>query len=248
MGWEWFHRWGSPRWFYDKTERWVPWLGGISLVLLVIGASWGLGFTDQEAKQGNSYRIIYIHVPTSGVAMSGYILMAVAGAVGLIWRMKLAFSVLRCAAPIGALLAFASLFTGAIWGKPTWGTWFEWRDPRIASTMLLLFLYMGVIALQSSYQSKDTADRFSAILAIVGVVNIPIIYWSVSFLNSIHQGATFKITGKSTMALEMLYPFLIMMLAFYLFYAYALLKAVRLDILHRESRTRWVQDLVMGAR
>lgn len=247
MGWQWFHRLGSPRWFYEKTSAWVFWLGLLAVVLLIIGTVWGLAFAPIERLQGNSYRIIYLHIPLAFLSMAGYYTMAISGAIGLIWKMKLADMVMKSAAPIGAALTFLALLTGAVWGKPTWGTWFEWRDPRIASTLLLFFLYLGVIALQASYQNQQMADRFSAILAIVGTVNIPIIYGSVYWWNSLHQGATLKITGGSPIHPSMLYPLLVMIAGFYLFYAYVLLKTIRAEILHREYRTQWVKDLVAAS-
>lgn len=247
MGWQWFHRLGSPRWFYEKTGAWVFWLGLAALILLAVGTVWGLAFAPIERLQGNSYRIIYIHIPMAFLSMAGYYIMAISGAIGLIWKMKLADMVMKSAAPIGAVLTFLALFTGAVWGKPTWGTWFEWRDPRIASTMLLFFLYLGVIALQASYHNQQMADRFSAILAIVGTVNIPIIYGSVYWWNSLHQGATLKLGSGSSMHPSMLYPLLVMIAGFYAFYAYALLKSVRAEVLHREYRTQWVKDLVTSS-
>lgn len=247
MGWQWFHRLGSPRWFYEKTGPWIFWLGLLSLALLTLGTVWGLGFAPVERVQGNSYRIIYLHVPIVFLSMAGYYIMAISGAVGLIWKMKLADMVMKSAAPIGAVFTFIALLTGAVWGKPTWGTWFEWRDPRIASTLLLLFLYLGVIALQASYQNRQMADRFSAILAIVGTVNIPIIYGSVYWWNSLHQGATLKFSGGSSMHPSMLWPLIVMIAGFYCFYGYVLLKSVRAEILQREYRTQWVKELVAAS-
>ena len=137
--WQWFHRLGSPRWFYQTTGRWLPWLSLLALALLGTGLVWGLGFAPQDAKQGNSFRIIYLHVPASFLALAGYYIMAIAGAVGLIWKMKLSYMVMKSAAPIGAVLTFLALFTGAVWGKPTWGTYWVW-DARITSMLILLFL------------------------------------------------------------------------------------------------------------
>lgn len=241
--WQWFHRLGSPRWFYRKTGALLPWLGGISLILLVVGSVWALAFSPVDYKQGNSYRIIYLHVPAAFLALAGYYIMAVAGAVGLIWRMKLAFIVMKSAAPLGAALTFLSLVTGSIWGKPTWGTWWEW-DARITSMLILLFLYLGIMALQSAFQSRDSADKASAILALVGTVNIPIIYKSVDWWYTLHQPATLKLTSASTIHPSMLYPLLTMILAFYVYYAFVLLLYVREEILRREQRTQWVADLI----
>jgi heme exporter protein CcmC len=240
--WQWFHRLGSPRWFYEKTESWVPWLAVFAIWMIVTGCIWGLAFTPPDAKQGNSFRILYIHAPTSMLAMSGYYLMAISGAVGLIWRMKLAFMVMKSAAAIGAMLTFLGLFTGAVWGKPTWGTWWEW-DARITSMLVLFFLYLGIIALQEAYRDQDAADKTSAILALVGTVNIPIIYKSVDWWYTLHQPATFKIMEKSTIAPSMAYPFVWMILAFYVTFAWLLIMRTRVEILKRERRTTWVQEL-----
>ncbi len=246
MAWTWFHRLGSPRWFYEKTQSWLPWLGLVSVGLLITGAVWGLGFAPIDAKQGNSYRIIYIHVPAAAVSMAGYYVMAIAGAVGLIWKMKLAHIVMKSAAPIGAVLTFLGLVTGAVWGKPTWGTWWVW-DARITSMLLLLFLYLGVIALQEAYQSEETANKASAILALVGTVNIPIIYKSVDWWFTLHQPATLKLTSESSIHPSMAYPLIIMILGYYCFYAWTLIMYTRSEIVHREKRTRWVQDLAAKA-
>lgn len=244
--WQWFHRMGSPRWFYHKTGAWLPWLTVIALTLLILGTVWGLAIAPPDFKQGNSYRIIYIHVPAAFLALVGYYVMAVAGAVGLIWRMKLAFMVMKAAAPIGAALTFVSLATGAIWGKPTWGTWWEW-DARITSMLILLFLYWGVMALQAAFQSREAADKASAILALVGTVNIPIIYKSVDWWHTLHQPATLKLTSAPTIHSSMLYPLLTMIVAFYVFYVVALFLYTRVEILRREQRTGWVKEL-LGAK
>ncbi len=247
MAWQWFHRLGSPRWFYEKSLKWTPWLGFISFILIAVGIIWGLGFAPMDAKQGNSFRAIYIHVPTAALSMAGYYVMAIGGAIGLIWKMKLSDMVVKCAAPIGATLAFLALFTGAVWGRPTWGTWWEWRDPRVLSTLILLFLYLGVIAIQNSYQNQKMADRFSTILSLVGMVNIPIIYWSVDWWNSLHQPATLKLTSESSMHSSMLYPLLIMIAGFYVFYVWLLIKSLRVEILHRERKTQWVNEIVSAS-
>ncbi|HNG61230.1 MAG TPA: heme ABC transporter permease CcmC, partial [Cellvibrionaceae bacterium] len=170
---------------------------------------------------------------------------AIAGAIGLIWRTKLSFIVMRSAAPIGAFLTFAALFTGAVWGKPTWGTYWVW-DARITSMLILLFLYLGIIALQGAFQNQDAADRSAAWLAIVGMVNVPIIYKSVEWWNTLHQPATIKFMQKSTIDPSMLYPLIIMFFAFYLFYFWSLLRATRAEILRREIKTQWVSDILKG--
>ncbi len=246
MGWQWFHRLGSPRWFYEKTNGWIPCLAVISIGLLVWGCIWALAFAPADFKQGNSYRIIYIHVPAAFLALAGYYVMAISGAIGLIWKMKLADMVMKSAAPIGAVLTFVSLITGAIWGKPTWGTWWVW-DARITSMLILLFLYLGVIALQEAYQHQASATKASAILSLVGMVNIPIIYKSVDWWYTLHQPATIKFTSESTIHPSMFYPLLVMVIGFYVFYALVLLMRVRSEVLEREKKTRWVKDLALGS-
>lgn len=244
MAWQWFHRLGSPRWFYEKTGPWVSPLGAIALLMLIIGAAWGLGFAPPDARQGDSYRIIFIHVPSSFLALAGYYIMAICGAIGLIWRMKLSFMVMKCAATVGAVLTFISLITGAVWGKPTWGTWWEW-DARITSMLVLFFLYLGIIALQEAYRNQDSADKTSAILALVGMVNIPIIYKSVDWWYTLHQPATLKLMEKSSIDPSMAYPLIWMIVAFYVTYAWLLILHTRMEILVREKRTRWVKDLLV---
>ena len=238
--WQWFHRLGSPRWFYQASGKWLM---AATVLLLVVGIAWGLGFAPRDAKQGNSFRIIYIHVPASFLALAGYYVMAFSGAVGLIWKMKLADMVMKSAAPIGAVLTFIALFTGAIWGKPTWGTYWVW-DARITSMLVLFFLYLGVIALQYSYSGQDAANKASAVLSLVGMVNIPIIYKSVDWWYTLHQPATIKLTEAPSMHPDMFQPLLVMILGFYCFYALVLILNTRAEILYRERRTRWVQEMV----
>jgi heme exporter protein C len=239
---QWFHRLGSPKSFYHMTSAWLPWLAAITAILLATGIVWGLGFAPQDAKQGHSFRIIYIHVPAAFLALAGYYVMAGAGAIGLIWRMKLSFMVMKCAAPIGAALTFISLVTGALWGKPTWGTYWVW-DARITSMLVLFFLYLGVIALHNAYSNLDAASKASAVLALVGTVNIPIIYKSVDWWYTLHQPATIKLTGGTSMHPDMFQPLLVMIVGFYCFYALALILTTRVEILRRERRTDWVQAL-----
>ena len=235
---QWFHRWGSPRWFYERSFRWTFWLGLAALVLLTISWVWGLGFAPLDARQGNSYRIIFIHVPNSIISMGNYVLMAMSGAIAMIWKIKLADWVMKRAAIIGVYFAIVALVTGAVWGRPTWGTWFEWRDSKVLFTLLMLFLYIGVLALKSSYQNETMANRAATILALVGVVNIPIIYFAADWFFSLHQ------KSRSSMHISMLVPFLTSMLAGYCFYLWVLLRSVRAEILQKEVKTKWVQDLI----
>jgi heme exporter protein C len=239
----WFHRWGSPPWFYRMSSKLLPPLSLITTVLILSGTVWGLAFAPEDLRQGNSFRIIYLHVPVSFLALAGYYVMALAGCIGLIWRMKLAFWTLRAAAPIGAAFTFIALATGSIWGKPTWGTWWEW-DARITSMLILFFLYLGVMALASAYQNSENGNRAASLLAIVGMVNIPIIYKSVDWWNTLHQGASLKLTSAPTIHSSMLYPLLMMIVGFYLLYTILLLLNLRCEILNSERNSRWLQDML----
>ncbi|MFZ2319278.1 MAG: heme ABC transporter permease [Pseudomonas sp.] len=246
MNWTWFHKLGSPKWFYQISSRWLPWLAVAAVLLIGTGLVWGLAFAPADYQQGNSFRIIYIHVPAAMLAQSCYIMLAVAGVVGLVWKMKLADVALQCAAPIGAWMTFIALLTGAIWGKPTWGTWWVW-DARLTSMLILLFLYFGIIALGQSISNRDSSAKACAVLAIVGVINIPIIKYSVEWWNSLHQVATFKLTERPAMPAEMWMPLLVMVLGFYCFFACVLMVRMRLEVLKRESRSSWVQAEVKRA-
>lgn len=241
--WQFFHKLGSPKWFYGIAGRFMPWLLGLGLVLSLAGIVWGLAFAPQDYLQGNSYRIIFIHVPTAFLAQSVYMMMAVAGVITLVWKMKLADVFVRAAAPVGAILTVLALFTGAVWGKPTWGTWWIW-DARLTSMLILLFLYLGIIGLSHAYSDEKTAARAVAVLAVVGVVNIPIIKYSVEWWNTLHQPATFKLTEKPTMPPEMWVPLLLAVLGTYLLFGWVSLYRMQTEVLRRERRTRWVKDLI----
>jgi len=243
--WTFFHKLGSPPWLYQISGSILRWLLPITLIALVAGATWGLLFTPADFRQGNSYRIIYIHVPAAVVALAGYYVMAIAGAVSLIWKMKMADVALKACAPIGAALTFIALVTGSIWGKPTWGTWWVW-DARITSMLILLFLYLGIVALYEAYDNKAAAGKACAVLALVGTVNIPIIYKSVDWWYSLHQPASIKFTGETTIDPSMLYPLLFMIITFYALFTCCLLMNMRAEILEREGRTTWVRQLAAG--
>ncbi|TGD75354.1 heme ABC transporter permease [Mangrovimicrobium sediminis] len=241
--WTFFHKLGSPPWLYAISGSILKYLLPATLLALGVGMVWGLLFTPPDFRQGDSYRIIYIHVPAAAVALAGYYVMATAGAISLIWKMKMADIAMQCCAPIGAALTFVALVTGSIWGKPTWGTWWVW-DARITSMLILLFLYLGVIALYEAYDNKAAAARACAVLSLVGTVNIPIIYKSVDWWYSLHQPASIKFTGESSIHPSMLYPLLLMIAAFYALFACALLLRMRAEILDRERRTGWVRKLL----
>lgn len=245
--WKIFHKLGSPKWFFGIASRLRPWFLTAGAGLLLVGVVWGLAFAPRDYLQGDSYRIIFIHVPTAFLAQSVYIMMASAGLVTLVWRMKLADVFVRAVAPVGFILTFLALFTGAVWGKPTWGTWWIW-DARLTSMLILLFLYGGVIALDRAISDEKLAARAVAVLLLVGVVNIPIIKYSVEWWNTLHQPATFTLTEKPTMPAEMWVPLLLSVLGLYLLFGWLACLRMQTEILYREQRTRWVKELVMGER
>jgi heme exporter protein C len=237
------HKLASPKYFYELSGRIIPWAGGAALILMLVGAWWGLVEAPADYQQGDSFRIIYVHVPAAWMSLFIYVVMAGAGAIGLIWRIKLAEIVAISSAPIGASFTFLALVTGSLWGKPMWGTWWVW-DARLTSELILLFLYLGVMALYGAVEDKRTASRAAAILAIVGVVNIPIIHYSVEWWNTLHQGPTVTKLDKPSIALEMLWPLLIMALGFKLYYVATVLMRARVELLERERNSRWVQEMV----
>jgi heme exporter protein C len=243
----WFHMLGSPPYVYRLATVLNPWLGAATVVLLVGGAYWGLVIAPPDYLQGEVYRIIYLHPQTAYISMMSYVVMALAAGVGYIWRIKLAHAVAVSAAPIGAWFTVCALISGAVWGRPTWGTFWEWGDPRIMSETLLLFLFVGYMALRAAFDDRDKADRVSAILAVVGVANVPVIHFSVEWWNTLHQGPTIIRAGSTAMAVEMLIPFLIMVAGFTVCFYWLLLNRLRGEIVERERDTRWVRELVAGA-
>ena len=238
-----FHQLGSPPSVYALAGRLAPWLAGICLLLFAGGLTGGLFLAPTDYQQGESYRIIYIHVPAAWLSMFVYAVMAISSAIHLIWRMKLADIVARASAPIGAVYTFLALVTGSLWGKPMWGTWWVW-DARLTSELILLFLYLGYMALVSAFDDRRTASRAGAILALVGVINLPIIHFSVEWWNTLHQGPTVTKFDQPSIAVSMLVPLLMMALAFQFHYGWALLARIRSEILESERRTAWVSDLV----
>ncbi|MCK5664158.1 MAG: heme ABC transporter permease, partial [Thiotrichaceae bacterium] len=184
--WAFLHKFSSPKYFYFLSGRLIPWFAWSCLAVMLVGLYYGLFEAPPDYQQGESYRIMFVHVPAAWMSMFIYMVMAVAGGIGLIWHIKLAEIMAASSAPIGASFTFLALVTGALWGKPMWGTWWVW-DARLTAELILLFLYLGVIALNSAIEDKRTAARASGVLALVGVVNIPIIHYSVEWWNTLHQ-------------------------------------------------------------
>lgn len=239
---QWLHQWASPPIFYHRAGAWIPWLGWSSVVLLVIGWVNGLVFAPVDAQQGQGYRILYVHVPAAWMSLFVYMIMATASAIALIWRIKLAEILAASSAPIGASFTFLALVTGALWGKPMWGTWWVW-DGRLTSELILLFLYWGYMALQAAIEDKRLAAKASGILALVGVVNIPIIHYSVIWWNTLHQPPTVAKWGAPSMHLSMLIPLLTVAVAFKLYYVFVVFIRARAELLARERHHEWVKTL-----
>ena len=235
-----WHKLGSPKWFFEISMGWPRAFGLAAAVLLTVGCVWGLAIAPADYQQGNSFRIMYVHVPAAMLAQSIYLLMGTCGVIVLVWRMKLADMVLKNAVPIGMAMAALALFTGSIWGAPTWGTWWEW-DGRTTSTLVLLFLYFGVYALRQSIPSADAASRACAVLAIVGMINIPIIKYSVEWWATLHQPPLRLVGENPSMPPSMYLPLIVNILGFYCFLGAVLLMRTRLEILVRERGTQWVR-------
>jgi heme exporter protein C len=236
-------RYASPASFYPLAGRLQPPFAGLAVVLAVAGLYIGFFIAPTDAQQGEGYRIIFVHVPASWMAMFIYCVMAFWAAVGLAFRARLAAMMATALAPTGAMFALLSLVTGSLWGKPMWGTWWVW-DARLTSTLVLFLLYLGFIALQAAIDDPRRADKAGAILAIVGVVNVPIIYFSVRWWNTLHQGASVSLTKSPSMAHTMLLAMLLMALAFWMYAIAVALARVRNILLEREAHTDWVQHAV----
>jgi len=230
MNWFWY---ASPQTFYPLAGRIALWCGIAAVVLTAVGLYIGLLVAPTDAQQGEVYRIIFIHVPAAWMSMFIYVVMAAWAALGLAFNTRLSFMMARALAPTGALFTFIALWTGALWGRPTWGTYWVWGDTRLVTELILLFLYFGVLALQAAFDEPRRADKAAAVLAIVGVVNVPIIYYSVQWWNTLHQGASVSFTRAPTMAATMVAGMLVMALAFWL-YSIAV-SLVRVRCMIRES-------------
>ena len=237
--WTWFHKLASPPHFYRIAGLTIPWFGWPALLLVLLGLYGGLVLAPMDYQQGEGFRIFYVHVPSAIMSMFVYSTMAIAAGIGLIWRMKLAHAVAAASAPIGAWFTFCALATGSLWGKPMWGAWWVW-DARLTSELILLFLYLGYIALRSSIEDPQRADRASAVLALVGVINVPIIHYSVVWWNSLHQGSTMFNPGA--MSIEMKWPALAMLLGFMLYYGAVLFERLRAEVIRRERNAAWLRE------
>jgi len=237
------HKYASLMHFYRLSARWSGWLALATAVLMAYGLYGGLVEAPADYQQGDSFRIIYIHVPSAWMSLFVYMCMASAGAVALVWKIKLAEIWLRASAPLGASFTFLALVTGSIWGKPMWGTWWVW-DARLTSELILLFLYIGIMALDNAIEDRRTGARAAAVLTLIGVVNIPIIHYSVEWWSTLHQGPTVSKIDRPSIHLDMLIPLLVMAVAFTTFYFAAVLARVRGGILIYDRNTNWVRELI----
>ena len=237
----WF-KFASPQSFYPLASRMIPWFWALAAIFGVAGLWISFFVAPTDAVQGEGYRIIFIHVPASWMSMFIYMVMAAWAGLGLVLNTRLSGMMAQALAPTGALMAFISLWTGAFWGKPMWGTWWVW-DARLTSELILFFLYIGFIALQAAIDDPRRADKAGAILALVGVVNVPIIYFSVKWWNTLHQGASVSLMKSPSMAKTMLLGMLIMALCFWMYSIAVALMRVRAIILEREAHTEWIKEL-----
>lgn len=235
-------KYASPASFYPLAGKLVPWFGALAFLLAAVGLYLGLFVAPEDFQQGEVYRIIFIHVPTAWMAMFIYLVMAMYAILALTFQTRLSSMMIEALAPTGAIFTALALWTGALWGKPTWGTYWAW-DARMTSTLILLFLYVGYIALINAIEDKKRADKAGALLVLVGSINVPIIYFSVKWWNTLHQGASISVSQGNKMATIMLVAMLVMALACWMYAIAVSLCRVRAIILERERHTAWVAQL-----
>lgn len=233
----------SPANFYRLAGKMTPWIAWTAGILAVWGLYIGFFVAPTDFQQGEAYRVIFIHVPAAWMGMFIYLVMAFWGAIGLAFNTRLSFMMMRALAPTGTIFTFIALWTGALWGKPMWGAWWVW-DARLTSTLILLFLYVGIMALWSAIDDVKRSDRAGALLTLIGVINVPIIYFSVQWWNTLHQGASVSLTQSPTMAAVMLQGMLIMAIAAWIYTIAVALVRVRRIILERERKTEWVKAML----
>jgi heme exporter protein C len=236
-------RFASPQSFYPLAGRLIPWFAAAAAILAIAGLYVGFFVAPTDAQQGQVYRVIFIHVPAAWMSMFLYVIMAFWAGVGLAFNTRLSGMMASAVAPTGALFTFIALWTGSLWGKPTWGTWWVW-DARLTSELILLFLYFGFLGLQAAIDDWRRADRACAVLAIVGVVNIPIIYFSVEWWNTLHQGASVNFSKAPSMAATMFAGMILMAFACWMYSIAVSLARVRAIILERERRAEWVKEYI----
>ena len=236
----WF-KYAAPQRLHALAGAALPWFAALAVLLTLAGLWIGLGVSPTDAQQGEVYRIIFIHVPAAWMSMVIYLAMAFWAGIGLAFNARGASMLALALAPTGALMTFIALWTGALWGKPTWGAWWVW-DARLTSELILLFLYIGFMSLHAAIDDSRRADRAAALLALVGVVNVPIIYFSVKWWNTLHQGASVSLLSAPSMATTMLLGMLVMALAFWMYSIAVALVRLRVILLEREQHTAWARQ------
>ncbi len=241
--WKFLYQLASPKYFYQWTGNIIPWLGSLALIALITGLMWGLFFAPADYQQQDAFRIIYIHVPSAFLSLSLYAFMFFLAVLLIVWRIKIAGLILVQTAKMGAWLAALALITGSIWGKPMWGTWWIW-DARLTSEFILLILYLVVIATHQAFQNHEKGDKVVAILTMVGVVDLPIIHYSVYWWNTLHQGATITAFSQPKIHSSMLYPLLISLFGLSMFSIWQILSTSRNELLTREKKQHWVRAAV----
>ena len=244
---KWFHQWVSPPHLYERADRYAKVFLFLAVTSMLVALYGGLVLAPADYQQGDAFRIIYVHVPSAWLSMFAYAFMAGASFVALVWRFSAAHAVATVIAPIGAVFTFLCLLTGSLWGKPMWGTWWEW-DARMTSELVLLLIFMGYIALRAAFDEQSKADKAAAIFALIGVVNLPIIKFSVTWWNTLHQGATVSKIAKPSITWEMGWPLLLMTIGFMLFFGSITLIRTRGELLSRERRTKWVGEIMSSSR
>lgn len=241
--WLWFHKLSSPPYAFRAAGALRPWFFWPAVTLMAISLYGGLWLAPPDYQQKDAFRIIYVHMPGASMATMVYVVMAVAAAIGLIWNMKLAHAMAAACAPLGASFTALTIAVGSIYGKPMWGTWWQW-EPRLTSVVVLLFFYLGYMALRASFDDTQRADRASAILAIVGAVNVPIVKYSVVWWSGLHQGPTISKMSSPSITWDMAWPMLLMLLAFVLYFAAVMCDRVRVEILRRERNAGWLVESI----
>ena len=238
----WFHQTGSPPNFDRYAARWAPWAFALAFITMAIGVYGALYSVPADANQGESFRILYIHVPCAWMSLFVFVVMAIQSVIALVWRIKICELLAMACAPTGAAFTAITLITGSIWGKPTWGTWWTW-DPRLTSELVLLFLYVGVMGLYAAIEDRRAAARAAAFLALVGVVNVPIVHFAVNWWNTLHQGSTIRLIGPSTMDASMMWPLLFTVIASKAWFVGSLLQRTRALNLEQESSKDWARSV-----
>jgi heme exporter protein C len=243
--WKYLYQMASPKLFYKRTQAWLPTLGWAAFFFLLIGTIWGLVYAPADYQQGDAFRIIYIHVPCAFLSLGLYTAIGFFGLLLLIWKIKIAGILLRVTIPLGACMAFLALATGSIWGKPMWGAFWVW-DARLTSELILLLLYIALLITSIAFKNKQQGDKIVSLLALVGVVDLPIIHYSVFWWNTLHQGSTLTVFSKPKIAAVMLYPLLITLAGFCLYCLWFILRKAGSELLLKEKKQTWVRQIVEG--